>query len=179
MGMKTQKLTPKDKKDIAARVAAGEKQADLVNEYGVSPALISRVVKQSRVGTQKSDVPVSMSPVDLSDKTTDQLRNRYRTIHMQLLRHYEEVQQRYLEADALQQSIETESAKEDDVRDEGWILAQRKRLTWCQDTTRIAYEMSRLYQEASAILQTFAKRDVPVPVDLPIRNGLIPGAKVK
>ena len=45
MGMKTQKLTPKDKKTIAVRVAAGEKQTDLVKEYGVSPALISRVVK--------------------------------------------------------------------------------------------------------------------------------------
>ena len=45
MGMKTQKLTHKDKKEIAVRVAAGEKQADLVKIYDVSPALIFRVVK--------------------------------------------------------------------------------------------------------------------------------------
>ena len=179
--MKTQKLTPKDKKDIAARVAAGEKQADLVKEYGVSPALISRVVKQSRAGDEKSkpDVSVSMSPVDLSDKTPDQLRNRYRQIHMELLRHYGEVRLRLSEAGGLKESIEAESAKPDHLRDEGWILAQKKRLTWCQDTSRTAYEMARLYQEVSAILQTFAKRDVPVPVDLPIWNGLIPGSKAK
>ena len=73
--MKTQKLTPKDKKEIAARVAAGEKQGDLVKEYDVSPALISRVVKQSRAIKQKSDVPVSISPVDVSGKTTEQLKN--------------------------------------------------------------------------------------------------------
>ena len=177
--MKTQKLMPKDKKEIAVRAAAGEKQADLVKEYGVSPALISRVVKQSRSEKSKSDVPVSMSHIDLSSKTPDQLRNRYRQIHMELLRHNEEVEQRLREAYGLQQSIEAESAKADDVRDEGWILAQRQRLTWCQDTTQSAYEMARLYQEVSVILQTFAKRDVPVPVSVSIQNGLVPGSKAK
>ena len=177
--MKTQKLTPKDRKNIVARVKAGARQKDLALEYGVSDALISRVVKQSRAVKQKSDAPVSMSPVDLSDKTPDQLRNRYRQIHVELLRHNEELQQRSLEADALQQSIEAESAKAADVRDESWILAQKKRLTWCQDTTRIKYEMARLYQEASAILQTFAKRDVPVPVGPSVRNGLVPASKAK
>ena len=177
--MKTQKLTPKAKKEIAARVDAGEKQADLVIEYGVSPALISRVVKQSRSVKQKSVVPVSMSPIDLSDKTADQLRNRYRQIHIELLRHNGEIEQRLAEADSLHYSIEAESQKEDGVRDEGWIMAQRQRLTWCQDTTRIAYEMARLYQEGSAILQTFAKRGVPVPYSVAITKGLMPASKVK
>ena len=165
--MKTQKLTPKQKKEIAARVAAGERQADLVIEYDVSPALISRIVKQSRAGTEKSRSPsvsVSKSPIDLSSKTTEQLQNRYRSIHMELLRHNDEIKQRLIEADGLHHSIEAESQKEEGVRDVGWILAQKRRLTWCLDTSRKAYEMARLYQEASAILQTFAKRDVTVPV---------------
>ena len=70
MGMKTQKLTPKDKKEIGVRVAAGEKQGDLVKEYGVSSSLISRVVKQSRAGSKKSKsgVPVSRAHIDLSNK---------------------------------------------------------------------------------------------------------------
>ena len=90
--MKTQKLTPKDKKTIAARVAAGEKQAVMVKEYDVSSALISRIVKQSRIGAKKSkpDVPVSRSPIDLSGKTTEQLQNRYRHIHVEILRHNDE-----------------------------------------------------------------------------------------
>ena len=180
MGMKTQKLTPKEKKTIAARVAAGEKQADLVIEYDVSPALISRVVKQSRDGYKKSrrNVPVSKA-LDLSDKTEEQLRNRYIQIHMELLRYNGELQQRLIEADGLQQSIEAESAKADDVRDEGWILAQKKRLTWCKDTTRMGYDMARLYQEASAILQAFAKRDVRVPYSIAITKGLMPGSQAK
>lgn len=172
--MKTQKLTPKQKKEVAARVDAGERQTDLVSEYGVSPALISRIVKQSRAGKQKSDVPVSMSVVDLSNKTSEQLRNRYRHIHMELWRYHDDLQLRLSEAVGLQDSIEAESEKPDSVRDENWILAQKKRLTWCQDTTRIAYEMARLYQEASAILQMFAKRDVPIPVGESILKGLIP-----
>ena len=181
MGMKTQKLTPKDKKEIAVRVAAGEKQAVLVKEYDVSPALISRVVKQSRVGAKKSKTgaPVSMSPIDLTDKTADQLRNRYRQIHMELLRHNSELEQRLTEADSLQYSIEVESKKENGVRDEGWILAQKKRLTWCLDTSRTAYEMARLYQEASAILQVFAKKGIPIPIGPSVLNGIIPAAKAK
>ena len=179
--MKTQKLSPKVKKKIAVRVAAGEKQGDLALEYRVSDALISRIVKQSRerAETSKPDVSIPKSLAFLSGKTTEQLENRYRAIHMELLRHNSELQQRLLEADGLQQSIELESQKDESVRDEGWILAQKKRLTWCQDTTRIAYEMARLYQEASAILQTFAKRDLPVPVGVSILNGLLPASKVK
>ena len=115
----------------------------------------------------------------MSGKTTEQLKNRYRSIHIELMHSYSELQQRSLEADALEASIEAESAKADDVRDESWIMAQKKRHTWCQDTTRIAYEMARLYQEASAILQTFAKRGVPVLVRPSVQNGLIPGSKVK
>ena len=179
--MKTQKLTPKDKKTIAARVAAGERQAVMVKEYDVSSALISRIVKQSRVGAKKpkSDVPVSRSPIDLSGKTTEQLQNRYRHIHIEILRHNGEIEQRNLEADGLQQSIEAESQKDESVRDEGWILAQKTRLTWCQDTTRTAYELARLYQEASAILLAIGKRDVPVPVGVSIRNGLMPASKME
>ena len=179
--MKTQKLTSKDKKEIAARVAAGEKQGDLVKEYDVSPALISRVVKQSKVGAKKSkpDVPVSRSPVDLSDRTEEQLCNRYREIHREMIRHNGEVQQRLTEVDGLQLSIEAESQKDESVRDDVWILAQRRRLTWCQDTTRTAYELARLYQEASAILLAIGKRDVPVPVGVSIRNGLMPASKME
>ena len=181
MGMKTQKLTPKDKKEIAVRVAAGERQTDLVREYDVSPALISRVVKQSRAVKQKSkpDVPVSRSPIDLSDKTEEHLRNRYRQIHLDLLQYNGEIQQRLAEVDGLQQSIELESKKDESVRDEGWILAQKKRLTWCQDTTRIVYDMARLHQEASAILHAFAKRGVTVSYSVSTVKGLLPGSKAK
>ena len=179
--MKTQKLTPKDKKEIAARVDAGEKQGDLVKEYGVSPALISRVVKQSRAGTlkQKSNVPVSRSPLDLSDKTSDQLCNRYREIHREMMRHNGELQQRLAEVDGLQLSIEAESQKDESVRDAGWILAQKRRLTWCLDTTVTGYALAGLYQEASAILHAFVKRGVTLPYSVSIFKGLAPASKME
>ena len=43
------KLTRRiDYVDIKARAARGEKQADLAREYGVSPSLVSRIVKGER-----------------------------------------------------------------------------------------------------------------------------------
>lgn len=160
--MNKQKTTQKDRKNIVARVKAGEKQKDLAVEYGISKGYLSKIVKQGKA-KESSDVSVPQQ-MNMSRFTTDQLKNRYRTIQMELQRYNDELQQRYLEADALQQSIEAESAKDDVIRDEGWIMAQRKRLTWCQDTTRIGYEIARVHQEMSAIVQTLVKRGVPVPV---------------
>ena len=179
--MKTQKLTSKDKKEIAARVAAGEKQGDLVKEYDVSPALISRVVKQSKVGAKKSkpDVPVSRSPVDLSDRTEEQLCNRYREIHREMIRHNGEVQQRLAEVDGLQLSIEAESQKDESVRDDVWILAQRRRLTWCLDTATTGYALLGLYQESVAILDAFVKRGVTLPYSVFIFKALAPASKME
>ena len=179
--MNKEKLTPKDKKEIVVRVAAGEKQAGVALDFGITQGYLSKIVKQSRAVAEKSkpDAPVSRWTVDLSGKTVDQLRNRYRQVHMELLRHNGELQQRLLEADSLQRSIEVESQKDGSVRDESWILAQKKRLTWCQDTSQTGYEMARLYQEASAILQTFAKRNVRVPYSVSTVKGLLPGSKAK
>ena len=172
-----EKLTSKDRKSIVARVKSGEKQVDVARDFGITQGYLSKIVKQSKINS--TEIESFAKPVDLSDKTPDQLRNRYRTIHIELLHHNSELDQRLREADGLHYSIEAESQKDESVRDQVWILAQKKRLTWCQDTTQTAYEMARLYQEASAILQTFAKRDVPIPVGVSVKNGLIPGAKAK
>ena len=179
--MNKEKLTPKDKKEIVMRVAAGEKQAGVALDFGITQGYLSKIVKQSRAGAEKSqsDALDSRATENVSGKTADQLRNRYRQLHMELLRHNDELQQRLLEADSLQRSIEVESKKDGSVRDESWILAQKKRLTWCQDTSQTGYEMARLYQESSAILQTFAKRNVPVPVGVSIQNGLVPASKAR
>ena len=177
MGMKTQKLTPKDKKEIAVRVAAGEKQGDLVKEYDVSPALISRVVKQSRDGYKKSksDAPISKLPVNVSGKTTEQLRNRYRQIHLDLLRHNGELQHRLLEADGLQQSIEVGSQKDESVRDESWLLAQKKRLTWCLDTTQTGYEMARLLSRGFCDPSDVCQAKCVSPLQCLYGEGIDPG----
>ena len=172
-----EKLTSKDRKSIVARVKAGEKQVDVARDFGITQGYLSKIVKQSKKNS--TEIESFAKAVDLSDKTADQLRNRYREIHRELMRYNGEIEERLAEADGLQQSIEAESANPSDVRDEGWILAQKQRLTRCQDTTRIAYSMARLYQEASAILQVFGKRDVPIPVGMSIKNGLVPRSKVK
>ena len=172
-----EKLTSKDRKSIVARVKAGEKQVDVARDFGITQGYLSKIVKQSKISS--TGIESFAKPVDLSDKTAEELRNRYREIYRELHRYNGEIQQRWAEADGLQQSIELESQKDESFRDEGWILAQKGRQTWCLDTTRIAYNMARLHQESSAILQAFAKKDVTVPIGVSIRNGLMPGSKAK
>ena len=171
------KITPQDRKSIVARVKSGEKQVDVARDFGITQGYLSKIVKQSKINS--TEIGSLAKPIDLSGKTTEQLKNRYRQIHVELLQYNGEIQQRLRESDGLQQSIEAESAKPAHVRDEGWILAQKRRLTYCQDTTRIAYEMARLYQEVSAILIAFAKREIPVPYSVAITKGLTPGSQAK
>ena len=175
--MNKQKLTPQDRKSIVARVKSGEKQKDVARDFDITQGYLSKIIKQSKVKATGLESAVKL--IDLSDKTTEQLQNRYRVIHIELLQYNDKLGLQLREVDGLQQSIKAESAKDDSVRDEGWILAQKKRLTWCRDTTRIGYDMARLYQEVPAILQAFAKRGVPVPVGPSVRNGLVPGSKAK
>lgn len=158
--MKTQKLTPKDRKNIVARVKAGERQKDLASEYGVSEGLISRVIKQSKPAKPDPSAP---RVKNMSNLTTEQLHNRYKQCHKELLELNQEIVGRVQEATGLRERIKIESAKLDGLRDDGWILAQQKRLSWCEDTGRIAFEMALLHQEVSAILHTLSKRGDPVP----------------
>lgn len=39
--------------------------------------------------------------------------------------------------------------------------------------------MARLYQEASAILQTFGKKGIPIPIGPSVLNGILPVSKAK
>ena len=171
------KLTPKDRKSIVARVDAGEKQADVARDFGITQGYLSKIVKQSKINS--TEIESSAKPVNLSDKTPDQLINRYREIHREMMRHNGELQQRLAEADGLQLSIEAESQKDESVRDEGWILAQKRRLTWCLDTTVTGYALAGLYQEASAILHAFVKRGVTLPYSVSIFKGLAPASKME
>ena len=173
--MKTQKLTFKDKKDIVIRVAAGEKQADVALDFGVTQGYLSKIVKQSRAVAEKlkRNASISKALIDASRKTPIQLQNRYRQIHIELKKKEHELQQRHLHANSLQRSIETESAKPDSIRNEDSIITLKKQLTWCQDTRHIMLEMARLYREGSAILQTFVKRNIRIPVIDSLPQGII------
>ena len=71
-----EKLTSKDRKSIVARVAAGEKQVDVARDFGISQGYLSKIVKQSKINS--TEIESFAKAVDLSDKTPDQLRNRYR-----------------------------------------------------------------------------------------------------
>ena len=171
------KLTPKDRKSIVARVDAGEKQADVARDFDITQGYLSKIVKQSKINS--TEIESSAKPVDLSDRTEEQLCNRYREIHREMIRHNGEVQQRLAEVDGLQLSIEAESQKDESVRDDVWILAQRRRLTWCLDTATTGYALLGLYQESAAILHAFVKRGVTLPYSVSIFKALAPASKME
>ena len=171
------KLTPKDRKSIVARVDAGEKQADVARDFDITQGYLSKIVKQSKINS--TEIESSAKPVDLSDRTEEQLCNRYREIHREMIRHNGEVQQRLAEVDGLQLSIEAESQKDESVRDDVWILAQRRRLTWCLDTATTGYALLGLYQESVAILDAFVKRGVTLPYSVFIFKALAPASKME
>ena len=171
------KLTPKDRKSIVARVDAGEKQADVARDFDITQGYLSKIVKQSKINS--TEIESSAKPVDLSDRTEEQLCNRYREIHREMIRHNGEVQQRLAEVDGLQLSIEAESQKDESVRDDVWILAQRRRLTWCLDTATTGYALLGLYQESVAILGAFVKRGVTLPYSVFIFKALAPASKME
>ena len=171
------KLTPKDRKSIVARVDAGEKQADVARDFDITQGYLSKIVKQSKINS--TEIESSAKPVDLSDRTEEQLCNRYRQIHRDMIRHNGEVQQRLAEVDGLQLSIEAESQKDESVRDDVWILAQRRRLTWCLDTATTVYALIGLYQESVAILHAFVKRGVTLPYSISIFKALAPASKME
>ena len=171
------KLTPKDRKSIVARVDAGEKQADVARDFDITQGYLSKIVKQSKINS--TEIESSAKPVDLSDRTEEQLCNRYREIHREMIRHNGEVQQRLAEVDGLQLSIEAESQKDESVRDDVWILAQRQRLTWCLDTATTVYALIGLYQESVAILHAFVKRGVTLPYSISIFKALAPASKME
>lgn len=156
--MKTQKLTPRDRKNIVARVKSGARQKDLAAEYGVSDALISRVIKQSKPAKPEPSAPRAK---DMSNLTTEQLHNRYKQCHKELLELNHDLVSRVQEAEGLRERIKVESAKPDGIRDNDWLLAQQKRLAWCEDTGQIAFSRSVLYQEISAIDHVCYKRGGP------------------
>lgn len=167
--MKTQKTTPKQRKEIAARAASGEKQVHLAKEFGVSEGLISRIVKQAGGA---AGVATPVQPRDFSSRTTDQLQNRFRAAHEEIKRHYTELSDSAFEAKHLRRCIDSETEKLNGVEDEVYraaltetIRAYQKQLVYHTDTKRVCFALKVLYAEVSAILHELEKRedgDIPV-----------------
>ena len=113
--MKNQKLTPQDRKKIVARVNAGDQQKDVAEALGVSPSLVSRVVNQAKAKKEKAVKPKPKPPPDFSDRTTEQLINRFRECHREILEQNHLLNVNDVEATAEARQISTLSAKLPDV----------------------------------------------------------------
>ena len=159
------KLTPKDRKSIIVRVRQGEKQVDLAKEYGVSKGYISKIVNGSRKPTHAEP---SKKPADFTAWNTEQLNNRFKQCHSELYKLNRDLVSREHEAEELRTRIMAESEKSTERRDADWLLAQQKRLAWCEDASNILFQMALLYQEISGILHVLSKRNLPIPCEVSI-----------
>ena len=165
--MKTQKLTPKMRKEIVARVAAGEKQKDLAAEFGVSAGLISRVMRQS-----KSSSRDPQQQRDLSDRTTEQLHNRWKECQREILEQSDQYRRNERACQSLQVQINNDTKLLESVSDAGYrsalqagIRAHKTQLTYLTDTQSIAFALAKLHQEVSAICFELGKRSDAIPIE--------------
>ena len=173
--MKTQKITPKDRQLIVARVKAGEKQKDLADEFGVSAGLISRVVRQSRAANGKPE-PKPTRFKDLSSRTTEQLLNRYNQVWAELEKHNKELYANWGTAERTRERIKeytkTLNRASDSVQRAGLeqtIMGLRSQLSYLEECQKRAASLSILHQEQASLLQELSKRQgVMLPYRLPI-----------
>lgn len=162
--MKTQKLSPTDKKNIVTRVLAGERQVDMAKEFGVSEGLISRIVKQAKEVSDGEDKPTRK---DLSGKTSEQLRNRYTQCHRDIRALNEELVHTYNTIEGKIHSVKEETERLSGISDAEYrkvieqdILAQKGRIAYLKDTEqlRITYVLAARYNEVTNILFELGKR---------------------
>ena len=160
--MNNQKLTPKDRKVIVARVKTGELQKDLAVEYDVSEGLISRVVKRAK-SQEPENTGVSLK--DMGSYSTEQLQNRRQACYQELRAIHDEIDGNLHQVADVQKLINEDTERLNATKDDAYrkslqagITAKRTQLMYLKDTKRQAFRLAVLHQELSAILHEISKR---------------------
>ena len=83
MGMKNNKVTPKDRRDIINQVESGKLQKDVAVDFGISEAYVSKIVKESKQQTR----PLAKS---LESARLENLLNRLHEISREVAENYSE-----------------------------------------------------------------------------------------
>lgn len=169
-GMKHKRLTPKDAKNIVARATAGEKQKDIAADYGVHGSSISRIVKRAR--EKSKETAIELPRQDLSDRTTEQLQNRYRACHDEIYQFNEELRRNSNASQKLLKDITEATDKLKDITDpvynealKNTIIGYREQYVYLQDTKRTVFRLKVLYAEVSGLLHELSQRaDGEVPL---------------
>ena len=160
--MKNTKLTPKDRKEIINRVSLGEKQKDIAEEFGVSPAYISQILAQER-----EKQPTREPKPDVSDLSTEYLQNRFRDLKKQEMELLTQRQNDQVLVGNFQRDMTSDTARADRVKSETEkqfyqerVSVHRKHITFIKSDTQLVFELSKIYSELSEVMTEFRRRGV-------------------
>ena len=182
--MKTSKITPKQRKEMAARVQSGEQQKAIAAEYGISPGYLSKIVKREMSGQ-----PSKPKVRDFSNWTRERLLNRFYECHREISDHNDLLQTNQTQAERLEKNIAEMTERLKRIEDatyrksvEDGIISYKTQLTFLRDNKRAFFALALLYQEVSAILHELSKRgdtDLPVITRLQFHTTQKPAASLK
>ena len=166
--MKTQKITPEDRKQIIARVRAGEKQTDLASEYDVSKGYISQIVKASlpRNTPTTPDTPVT----SLADVPLQKLTNRYYELNRLIAEIHAEKEDCRIQAHLLSERLKNDTKQLEETDDPDLqsilkesIIATRSRITWNAKQTQQDRRLIERLAELLDVSNEFVRRGETIP----------------
>ena len=158
--MKYTKLSPADRKRVIERVKAGEKQKDVAADFGITPSYVSKIMKEETGATPRKIKRFR----DLSQRTNEQLQNRYVECFKEIKEHMSVLHQNRAETKVLERRIyeDTERLKTaGDVLRLGIqkaIVAHRAQVSGLSDERSHTSVVAILLQEATDIMIEMSKR---------------------
>lgn len=170
--METRKLTPAIRRLIVARIADGEKQKDLAEEFGVSRARISQIVKAHAEKNHTPSAPVAVGPPseDFTDFSVPQLFNRYHDCWKELSEIEADKDDRAHKIHDCEIRIKRETKSLAETDDPLYqksvtqsILALRAKIAYYQNESRLDFRLQELHIEIAHLVAEFRVRGVSVP----------------
>ena len=160
------KITPKARREILARVRAGEKQVKLAKEFGVSKGYISQIVRRGVLGQSQEN----RTEIDFKKATLEMLSNRYCECVRELIECEKEKDERHRASLVLSDRIAEESKRLPRIEDselkkavESTIIGLRQQLSYSEDHSRVDLKVIQLYQELHKIGQALRGQGKQLP----------------
>lgn len=171
--MKTQKLSPKDCKNIYQRSKAGETQAAIAVAYGVSQQLVSRVVKRERekqkTAQENAKEVVRVDHSFYASWTPEQMTNRYgeiwreiREIRREKIARQEMIAEIQSKIPKSYKKLEAEGRSPAELQFEA--RDAQSQIVFYSRQAHIDRQLRERLQELSEIISEFLARGMTVPV---------------
>lgn len=164
--MSNLKITPKARREIVARVRAGEKQVTLAKEFNVSKGYISQIVCRGVPGQSQE----SRTETDFKNATPEMLSDRYSECMREILACEKEKDERYHASIGLEDRIAEESKRLQWIEGpelkkaiESTIIGLRQQLAYSEDHSRVDLKVIQLYQKLHKVGQALRAQGKQLP----------------